>query len=101
MMTWGWYDPDILFALWHGGGAYAGYQSDELDAMLELTRELTDEAARLEAVQDVIRYLMTNAIHVGLYTPGWEWIFALRPEVEGFKVGAFLHPMFQDVRLTD
>ena len=101
MMTWGWYDPDILYALWHGGGAYAGYQSDELDAMLERTRTLTDEEERLEAVQNVIRYLMENAIHVGLYTPGWEWIFALRPEVEGFKVGAFLHPMFQDVRLTE
>ena len=101
MMTWGWYDPDILHALWHSPGAYAGYTSDELDAMLELTRQLTDEAERLAAVRDVIQYLMEQAIHVGLYTPGWEWIFATRPEVQGFKVGAFLHPMFQDVRLSD
>ena len=61
---------------------------------------LTDEDERLEAVQDVIRHLMENAVHIGLYTPGWEWVFAARPEVEGFKVGAFLHPMFQDVKLT-
>ena len=101
MMTWGWYDPDILYALWHSPGAYSGYTSDELDAKLELTRELTDEDERLEAVQDVIRYLMENAVHIGLYTPGWEWVFAVRPEIEGFKVGVFLHPMFQDVRLTD
>jgi peptide/nickel transport system substrate-binding protein len=100
MMTWGWYDPDILYALWHNGGAYNGYQNDELDAMLETTRTLTDEDERLAAVQDVIQHLMENAVHVGLYTPGWEWIFALRPEVEGFKVGAFLHPMFQDVKLA-
>jgi peptide/nickel transport system substrate-binding protein len=99
MMTWGWYDPDILYALWHSPGAYSGYNSPELDAKLELTRQLTDEEERLAAVQDVIQYLMEKAIHVGLYTPGWEWIFAVRPEVEGFKVGAFLHPMFQDVRI--
>ena len=101
MMTWSWYDPDILYALWHSPGAYSGYNSPELDEMLELTRTTIDPEGRREAVHDVIQYLMENAIHVGLYTPGWEWIFALRPEVEGFKVGAFLHPMFQDVRLTE
>ena len=38
---------------------------------------------RLKAVQDVVRHLMENAVHVGLYTPGWEWVFATRPEVQG------------------
>ena len=99
MMTWGWYDPDILYALWHSPGAYSGFQTPELDAMLEKTRTTIEPEARLKAVQDVIRYLMENAVHVGLYTPGWEWVFAVRPEVEGFKVGAFLHPMFQDVKV--
>ncbi|MGF1630189.1 MAG: ABC transporter substrate-binding protein [Kiloniellaceae bacterium] len=99
MMTWGWYDPDILYALWHSPGAYSGFQTPELDAMLEKTRTTIEPEARLTAVQDVIRYLMENAAHVGLYTPGWEWVFAVRPEVEGFKVGAFLHPMFQDVKI--
>ena len=99
MMTWGWYDPDILYALWHSPGAYSGFQTPELDAMLEKTRTTIEPEARLKAVQDVIKYLMENAAHVGLYTPGWEWVFAVRPEVEGFKVGAFLHPMFQDVKI--
>ncbi len=27
MMTWSWYDPDILYALWHSPGAYRGYTS--------------------------------------------------------------------------
>ena len=99
MMTWGWYDPDILYALWHSPGAYSGFQTPELDAMLEKTRTTIEPEARLKAVQDVIKYLMENAAHIGLYTPGWEWVFAVRPEVEGFKVGAFLHPMFQDVKL--
>ena len=99
MMTWGWYDPDILYALWHSPGAYAGYQTPELDAMLEKTRTTIDADKRLRAVQDVIRHLMENAVHVGLYTPGWEWVFATRPEVQGLKVGAFLHPHFHDVKL--
>ena len=99
MMTWGWYDPDILYALWHSPGAYSGFQTPELDAMLEKTRTTIEPEARLKAVQDVIKYLMENAAHVGLYTPGWEWVFAVRPEVKGFKVGAFLHPMFQDVKV--
>jgi len=99
MMTWGWYDPDILYALWHSPGAYSGFQTPELDAMLEKTRITIEPDARLKAVQEVIKYLMENAVHVGLYTPGWEWVFAVRPEVEGFKVGAFLHPMFQDVKI--
>ena len=45
MMTWSWYDPDILYALWHSPGAYRGYTSPELDAMLEKTRVLTDPRA--------------------------------------------------------
>jgi peptide/nickel transport system substrate-binding protein len=98
MMTWSWYDPDILYALWHSPGAYRGYTSPELDAMLEKTRVLAGEEERRKAVQDVMAYLLTNAIHVPLYTPGWEWVFAVRPEVEGFKVAPFVYPMFNDVR---
>jgi len=101
MMTWSWYDPDILYQLWHSPGAYSGYNSPELDAMLEKTRTTIEPEARLEAVQDVIQYLMEKAVHVGLYTPGWEWVFAVRPEVEGFKVGPFLHPIFLDVTLAE
>jgi peptide/nickel transport system substrate-binding protein len=100
MMTWGWYDPDILYALWHSPGAYSGYQSPELDAMLEKTRTTIDPDKRLKAVQDVIKHIMEKAVHVGLYTPGWEWVYAVRPEVSGLKVGAFLHPMFQDVKVA-
>ena len=101
MMTWSWYDPDILYQLWHSPGAYSGFQNAELDAMLEKTRTTIDREGRLKAVQAVIKYLMENAVHIGLYTPGWEWVFAVRPEVSGFKVGPFLHPMFQDVQLAN
>lgn len=101
MMTWSWYDPDILYALWHSPGAYRGYTSPELDALLEETRTLTDPAEREAKVQEVFRYLLSNGIHIPLYTPGWEWVFAVRPEVEGFKVAPFVYPIFSDVRLTD
>jgi peptide/nickel transport system substrate-binding protein len=98
MMTWSWYDPDILYALWHSPGAYSGFTSPELDAMLEKTRTEIEPEKRLAAVRDVIGYLLENAVQVPLYTPGWEWVFAVRPEVKGFKVGPFLHPMFNDVK---
>ena len=101
MMTWSWYDPDILYALWHTPGAYRGYTSPELDAMLEKTRVLTDPAEREQAVRDVMAYLLENAIHVPLYTPGWEWVFAVRPEVKGFKVAPFVYPIFSDVKVAD
>lgn len=98
MMTWSWYDPDILYALWHSPGAYRGFTTPELDAMLEKTRVLTDPAERLKAVDDVMAYLLENAVHVPLYTPGWEWVFAVRPEVAGFKVAPFVYPIFNDVK---
>ena len=98
MMTWSWHDPDILYALWHSPGAYRGYTSPELDAMLEKTRVLTDETQRKQAVQDVMAYLLSKGIHVPLYTPGWEWVSAVRPEVEGFKVAPFVYPIFNDVK---
>jgi peptide/nickel transport system substrate-binding protein len=101
MMTWSWYDPDILFALWHSPGAYRGYTSPELDAMLERTRVLTDPMQRKAAVQDVFKYLLTNGIHIPLYTPGWEWVFAARPKVEGFHVAPFVYPIFNDVKIAD
>jgi peptide/nickel transport system substrate-binding protein len=101
MMTWSWYDPDILYALWHSPGAYRGFTSPELDAMLEKTRVLTDPDERKAAVQDVFKYLLENGIHIPLYTPGWEWVFAVRPSVEGFHVAPFVYPVFNDVKIGD
>ena len=69
--------------------------------MLEETRTTLDPAQRLKKVQAVIKNLMQNAVHIGLYTPGWEWVFALRPEISGFKIGPFLHPMFNDVTIQN
>ena len=99
MMTWSWYDPDILYALWHSPGAYRGYNTPELDKMLEDTRTLTDPEQRKAKVQEVFKHLLENGVHIPLYTPGWEWVFAVRPEVNGFKVAPFVYPIFNDIKL--
>ncbi|MBE9063228.1 ABC transporter substrate-binding protein [cf. Phormidesmis sp. LEGE 11477] len=100
MMGWAWYDPDILHQLWHSPGAYSGYQSAELDALLDDTRTTVDSDARLAAVQEAQQYLLENAVHVPLYTPGWLWIYTTRSEVDGFKIGPFDRPLFNDVKLV-
>jgi peptide/nickel transport system substrate-binding protein len=100
MMTWSWYDPDILYALWHSPGAYRGYTSPELDAMLEKTRVLTNPDERKAAVHEVFLYLLENGVHIPLYTPGWEWVFGVRSKVEGFHVAPFVYPIFNDVKIA-
>lgn len=99
MMGWAWYDPDILHQLWHSPGAYSGYQTPELDALLDKTRTTVNSDERLAAVQEAQKYLLENAVHVPLYTPGWLWIYTARDEVEGFKIGPFDRPLFNDVKL--
>ncbi len=99
LMGWSWYDPDILYQLWHSPGAYNGYNSPELDAMLEDMRSTVDTDARLEIVKQVNAYLLSKAIHVPVYTPGWMWLYAVRPEVDGFMIGAFNQPLLMDVSI--
>jgi peptide/nickel transport system substrate-binding protein len=97
MMGWSWYDPDILYNLWHSPGAYSGYQSKELDDLLEASRTALDPAARLEVVNKVQAYLIGKAIQVPLYSPSWNWLYGVRNEVSGFRVDAFDRPVFTDV----
>lgn len=99
MMDWAWFDPDILYQLWHSPGAYSGYQSKELDALLEKTRTTVDQGQRKQAVNEAMAYLLKNAVHIPLYTPGSLWVYATRREVQGFKIGPFNRPVFNDVKL--
>jgi len=99
LMDWAWFDPDILHQLWHSPGAYSGYQSPELDALLQKTRTTVDPEQRKEAVNEAMKYLLENAIHVPLYTPGSLWVYATRTEVQGYKIGPFNRPVFNDVKL--
>jgi peptide/nickel transport system substrate-binding protein len=99
LMDWAWFDPDILYQLWHSPGAYSGYQTPELDALLEKTRTTVDPDQRKEAVNAAMQYLLENAVHVPLYTPGSLWVYATRKEVQGYKIGPFNRPVFNDVKL--
>ncbi|MBD2088601.1 ABC transporter substrate-binding protein [Microcoleus sp. FACHB-1515] len=99
MMDWAWFDPDILYQLWHSPGAYSGYQSKELDALLEKTRTTVNPEQRKQAVNAAMEYLLKNAVHVPLYTPGSLWVYATRKEVQGYKIGPFNRPVFNDVKL--
>ena len=60
---------------------------------------LGDPEERRAAVHEVFAYLPSKGIHIPLYTPGWEWVFAVRPEVQGFRVAPFVYPMFNDVKI--
>lgn len=96
LMGWTWFDPDVLYLLWHSPGAYDGFHTPELDALLEKTRTTLDHDKRVAAVQDVEKYLMSHAVHVPVYTPGWLWLYATRADLEGFKLGPFNRVNFND-----
>ena len=98
LMGWAWYDADILYALWHSPGAYGGYQSPELDALLEDTRLIADPKERLISIRAVQAYLLQNAVVIPVYSPGWLWTYASRAQLDGFTIGPFNRPLFNDVR---
>lgn len=100
MMGWAWYDPDVLHALWHSPGAYDGYSHPDLDEWLAKTRRTTDPTERMNAIQEVQAHLLQNAVVVPVYTPGWLWIYASSSDLNGFKLGPFSRPMFNDVTLS-
>jgi len=98
LMGWTWFDPDVLYLLWHSPGAYEGYTDPDLDALLDRTRTTVDVDARRDVVQEVFEHLLTNAVHVPIYTPGWLWMYAVSAEAPGFKVGPFNRPLFNAVK---
>lgn len=99
LMGWTWFDPDVLYLLWHSPGAYEGYTHPDLDALLDRTRVTVDTDERRGIVQDVFRHLLTHAVHVPVYTPGWLWMYAVSADAPGFKVGPFNRALFNAVDL--
>ena len=98
LMGWTWFDPDLLYLLWHSPGAYDGYTSPHLDKLLEDTRTTVDPKKRAEIVHEVFKILLTKAVHVPVYTPGWNWLYAVSAKDPGFKIGPFNRPLFNAMK---
>ena len=62
-------------------------------------RTTTDPEQRMESIQEVQAHLLQQAVVVPVYTPGWLWIYATTSHVDGFKLGPFSRPLFNDVVL--
>ena len=100
MMGWAWFDPDILYALFHSPGWVDGFSSPELDTMLEEQRTLTDRDARLAKLDEIQKYILENAAMVPLFSPGWNWILASPQSVQGFQFAPFNRALIYDVSIA-
>ena len=98
-MGWGSFDPLLLWYLWHSPGGYAGYQSAELDNILDKSTETLDVEKRLPWIMQAQEYILQKAVEVPLYTPGWQFVLAISKDVEGFEFLPFARPNFMDVQL--
>jgi len=98
LMGWTWFDPDVLYLLWHSPGAYDGFNTPELDGLLEEMRTTVDADARRKVVHDVFKILLTKAVHVPIYSPGWLWMYAVSAKAPGFKIGPFNRALFNAVK---
>lgn len=94
LMGWTWFDPDLLYLLWHSPGAYKGFHTPELDALLEEMRTTVDPEARKEVVKQAFKILLEEAGQVPIYTPGWSWLYAVSAKTPGFKIGPFNRAQF-------
>lgn len=98
LMGWTWFDPDLLYLLWHSPGAYEGFHTPELDALLEKMRSTVDPEARAEVVQEAFKILLEEAGQVPIYTPGWSWLYAVTADMPGFKIGPFNRAQFSGMK---
>lgn len=98
LMGWTWFDPDLLYLLWHSPGAYEGFHTPELDAVLEKMRSTVDPEARAEVVHEAFRILLEEAAQVPIYTPGWAWLYAVSADAPGFKIGPFNRAQFSAMK---
>jgi peptide/nickel transport system substrate-binding protein len=100
MMGWAWFDPDILYALFHSPGWVEGFSSPELDTMLEDQRTITDRDERLAKIDEIQQYILENAAMVPLFSPGWNWILVSPTSVQGFQFAPFNRALLYDVSIA-
>jgi peptide/nickel transport system substrate-binding protein len=101
MMGWAWFDPDILYALFHSPGWVDGYSDPALDTMLEEQRQTTDRDARLTQIDKIQQFILEKAAMVPLYSPGWNWILAAQSKVKGFQYAPYNSALLFDVSIEE
>ncbi len=98
MIVWpyGWYDPDILHALFYTGRSVrVHYSTPELDRLLDAGRTTMEERKRMEIYFEIQKKLVEAAPWVPLYVR--EHVIAVRGDVKGVKA----HPFTNAVYLND
>lgn len=98
LMGWTWFDPDLLYLLWHSPGAYEGFHTPELDKLLEETRTTVEPNAREAIVKEAFKVLLEEAGQIPIYTPGWLWLYAVTADTPGFKIGPFNRAQFSAMK---
>ncbi len=83
----GWYDPDILFHVFDGGGTRVHFVDEWLQDQLELGRSLIDMDDRLPIYEDVQVYLAEKAPWVPMYFP--QSILGFSARVEDIRVNPY------------
>jgi peptide/nickel transport system substrate-binding protein len=91
-------DPDYLHTSWSQPGFVNMGLNSDMDKMLEDQRVLTGQARNLK-IQEIIKYLLSNAYAIPLVSPGWGWLMAASSNVTGFKYIHVSSMKLNDVKL--
>jgi ABC-type transport system substrate-binding protein len=93
-------DPDYLVFLFQPPGyASQGIDDPQLQAMLKEQRALSGDA-RLAKLLDIQKLLLEKGYEIPTFSPGWFWLQASKSNVQGFKQGYMVMPIFNDVKIA-
>jgi peptide/nickel transport system substrate-binding protein len=96
-MRWTWADPVILSLLFESPGWVGQVSDDELDELLLEADTEMDPDARIERVQDALRYILDEAIVAPILT---DWVLnATGNHVHGYRLDALGAARYIDVWL--
>jgi peptide/nickel transport system substrate-binding protein len=103
MIVWpyGWFDPDILHALFYTGRSIrVHYSTPELDRLLDAGRTTMDERRRMEIYFEAQRLIVEAAPWVPLYVR--QHVIAVRSEVKDVKAHPFTNALIlNDAYISD
>lgn len=93
-------DSDYLTNLWRTPGFLNMGIGEPLDTLLTEQRALSGEA-RVAKLQEAQKFLLENTYAVPLVSPGWNWLWASRAGVDGFRTGFAAQLYFNDVTVSN